>query len=105
MSEIILVTPEGALPLRLTLGLVEDLEKTGGSLFKTADMLLQKELPLGDIVRLVKAAYRHAGCKTEDTALDEFILQHSPALVLTEILTGLLTPMQEMGAGETLPAG
>ena len=72
MNDIILAAPDGDLHLRLTLGLVEDLEKTGGSLFKTADMLLQKELPLGDIVRLVKSAYRHAGCKTEDPALDEF---------------------------------
>lgn len=98
MTDILLPGPATSYPLPLTLQLVKDLEAAGGSLFKTADMLLSRELPLGDVLKLLSVAYRHAGCAIEATELDEFLLKSSPALTLTDILVGLLAPLHDLGA-------
>jgi hypothetical protein len=107
MNDIILTGPEGDHKLHLNLQLVKNLEDADGSLFKTADMLLQKELPLTDVLKLVAVAYRAAGCVMPEEELNVFLLQHTPALILTEILVGLLAPMRQMGVdpgGKPQPA-
>jgi hypothetical protein len=107
MSNIILTGPAQDHKLHLNLQLVKDLEQAGGSLFKTADMLLQRELPLTDVLNLVTVAYRAAGCGEQEEELNAFLLQRAPALILTEILVGLLAPMRQMGVsleGKPQPA-
>lgn len=98
MTDLSLPHPAGALPLPLTLQLVKDLEHTGGSLFKIADMLLAKELPLGDVIRLLQTAYRTAGCVLSAQELGAYLLKQNPVMLLTDILVGLLTPLHELSA-------
>jgi hypothetical protein len=97
MGYVLLPAPSGELRLDLTLDLVEKLEDTGGSLFKTADMLVDKTLPLTDIVRLLRVAYAQAGF---DGNIAEFLLaaRTPPALLLKDILLGILAPLHRMGA-------
>lgn len=98
MTDILLPAPAGVVALPLSLQLVKDLEHAGGSLFKTADMLLSKELPLGDILRLLVVAYRAAGCVLSAEELAPYLLTQSPALLLTDILVGLLAPLHDLDA-------
>lgn len=98
MGDILLPGPETSYPLPLTLQLVKDLESAGGSLFKTADMLLAQELPQDDMIKLLAVIYRHAGCAMESALLDDFLLRSSPATTLTGVLVGLLAPLHDLGA-------
>lgn len=90
--------PGDKIPLRPTLQLVKNLEEAGGSLFKIADMLLQRELPLCDVITLLHVTYETAGCAESRENRAEFLLEKSPALLLTNILVAILDPLHQMGA-------
>lgn len=99
MDHYVLPSPQGDVAVKINLDLVERLEKKGGSLFKIADQLVQKELPLSDILQLLLVAY--ASPDHERQSLADYILKQSPkppAQILSEILLHILTPSQRMGA-------
>ncbi|MBI1215687.1 MAG: hypothetical protein GC185_07705 [Alphaproteobacteria bacterium] len=97
--------PDKPYALPLNLALVEALEEAGGGLMQLAERLLRKELPVSDMLRVLRAAYRFSGCTLEDGALETFILQNAPPLLLAEILLCVLTPLQAAGAVKDLPPG
>lgn len=101
--------PDGtSLSLPLTLPLIETMEEAGGSLFRAADLLLQKELRLTEIIHLLAAAYRAGHSGVNDTALQDFLIRANPALLLGDLLLAILQPLREIGAetaGERLRTG
>lgn len=104
--------PEGQLELPLTLALVDLMEQKAGSLYALAENLLQGKQPLGDILRLLEAVYRHAGCPLEEPALQAFLMTQQPAGLLIRLLGAVLTPLSSVDialeaqqhAGEPGPA-
>lgn len=106
MTHITLPSPDGEFFLTPTLQLVEKLEKET-SLLKTAEKLLARELKLCEMLPLLRICYNDAGCRMEPAALDAYLLETSPGLLLTEILVAILSPLSSMGAlkpGEQLAA-
>ena len=97
MTHITLSSPQGDLFLTPTLALVEALEKET-SLLKTAERLLARELKLSEMLPLLRICYAAAGCKMEPAALDSYLLEISPGLLLAEILVAIISPLTGMGA-------
>ena len=111
MNQITLPLPDGEMMLHPTLSLVAAMEQEA-SLMKTAERLLARELKLSEMLPLLRACYRAAGCGMDntargmdnaargmdDTALDAFLLEHAPGLLLAEILVAILSPLSALGA-------
>jgi hypothetical protein len=97
MDEITLPAPGGKIKLKPNLALVAELEREA-SLLKTAERLLAREMKLCEMLPLLRACYRAAGCAADDAALDEFLLGQSPGALLAEILAAILSPLSRMGA-------
>lgn len=102
--------PDGAQPLHLTLSLVDTLEQTGGSLYAVAEKLVARQMLLGDVVRMLMAAYKHSGCRMDDAAIQGFLMRCQPAVLLTRLLSAVLSPLatvdiaQDITPGEAAPA-
>lgn len=108
LPHFLLPLPDGSLPLRLNLALVDRLENVGGGLFAAAESLVARQLPLGSVLRLLGAAYAEAGCKLDTESLHGFLMTSEPALLLTRLLSAILSPLVAAGlgasAGECVPA-
>lgn len=104
---VLLPLPLGNVKLAPTLALVEGLERDR-SLLKTAELLISRELKVIEVLAVLRACYRHAGCTLDDAALDAFLLEQTPSLLLAEVLVAILAPLAAMGAlkktGEEQPA-
>ncbi len=97
---IVLPSLEKDIGLPLTLHLVDAIEKQGGSLFKIADQLVAKEMPMGDIIRLLSGIYGFTGnpLPPDDVAHVLRTRGIAPAVLLSNILLAILTPLQYLGA-------
>lgn len=96
-----LPTPEGDIAFAPTLQLVEDIEAQFGSILKLADDLVQKNMPLSRALTVLCAVYSDAGCKTPQDALTQYLwrgMGQSPVALLSDILLGILAPLQQMDA-------
>lgn len=104
---ILLPGDEQDIELSLTLRLVDVIEKQGGSLFKIADQLVAKEMPLGDIIRLLTTIYLFAGSTVSADNVADILLKRriSPAVLLSNILLAILTPLHHLGAVTESPDG
>lgn len=103
MTDITLPAPNGVYPFIPTLSLVEKMEKQSGSLFKLAENLVQKTMPLHDMIALLQLVYREAGCILPADALADYLLRRAPVpplSLLSDILLQILTPLQAAGAFE-----
>lgn len=106
MTHFTLPLPDGTLSLPLTLTLVDTLEQTGGSLYAAAEALIARQLPLGDILRLLGAAYKCGGCTLDDETLQGFLMTQQPAMLLTRLLSAILSPLSDVDvAQEITPVG
>lgn len=110
MKDVMLPLPSGGLKLFTTLALVEALE-VDRSLLKTAERLISRDLKVTEALDILRACYRHAGYALDDSALDAFLLEQTPSLLLAEVLVAILAPLAAMGAlkkdaelGEMQPA-
>jgi len=97
MDDVTLPAPEGNIRLKPNLALVGELERDA-SLLKTAERLLARELKVCEMLPLLRACYRAAGCRAAGEALDDFILAQGPGLLLAEVLAAILSPLSRMGA-------
>lgn len=98
--------PGGSLPLTPTLALVEVMEAEAGSLYALAADVLAARAAHGQLLRLLAAVYRHAGCPLAPAALEDFLMTVNAAKTVTEILAAVLTPLSRMDiAQEFTPAG
>ncbi len=98
--------PGGTQPLPLTLALVDSLEQTGGCLYAAAEALIARQLPLGDILRLLTVAYKCSGCGMDDESLQSFLMASQPAVLLTRLLSAILSPLATVEAAqEVTPPG
>lgn len=107
MTDITLPAPNGVYPFIPTLSLVEKMEKDTGSLFKLAEDLVQKTIPLHDVIHILQLVYRDAGCIVPADALGDYLLRQSPVpplSLLSDILLQILTPLQAAGAFESAEA-
>lgn len=111
LPHFLLPLPDGALPLKINLALVDRMETAGGGLFAAAEALVAKQLPLGQVLRILGAAYTQAGCRMDSDNLHEFLMASEPALLLTRLMSAVLSPLADMGitdegghAGERAPA-
>lgn len=86
--------PEGDIDARLTLPLVEELEAAHGSLYAAAARLLEHNLPLTEVVALLKKIYAHAGA----APADEFLLRQNCAELLAALLVDILGPIERLEA-------
>lgn len=103
MSTIALPGPISPYRLRPTLSFVTRLEEKGGNIFKMAEQLLQGELGISEILRLLLVAYEAAGCDmTEDEAADYLLnaCPVSPAHLLSDIFVAVLSPLYTVRAVE-----
>ena len=98
MGNMTLPGPDRSYSLRLNLDLVEALEEKGGSILKVADRLVAQDLKLSEILPLLRLAYQKAGCEMPAEALGDFLLAHSPAALMADLLMAILTPLQAAGA-------
>jgi hypothetical protein len=101
MEKFTLLGPDAEYALCINLDLVEKLEKKGGSLFKIADQLVQKELSMSEILQLLCVAYKAAGCETVASDLSDYLLLRSkraPSSLLSDILVEILSPAAKLGA-------
>ena len=98
MTSLTLPGPEGPVPLPLTLALVETLEEAGGPLLRLAARLLTQDLPVADMMRVLRAAYRFGGCTAAEDTLDAFLLRRAPPALLAEVLHAVLAPLHAAGA-------
>jgi len=87
--------PDKVYALKPSLELIAALESEHGSLYLLADELLDKTLPLSEMVEVVQTLYRHAGC---DAALDEFLLQQPCTEILINFLLEVLGPIERAAA-------
>ncbi len=97
MTDFLLPGPSRHYPLPLNLALVEVIEQDT-SLLQVAESLAARSTKLSDIVKLLLRFYALAGCDVSPPQLEEFILQHSPATLLADILLQILSPLKQMGA-------
>jgi hypothetical protein len=95
---VILHGPDKTHELAFTLKLVEALESAHGSLYEVAEGLLDKSLPLSEMVDILKTLYRHAGCETEDEALGDFLLSQPCTEILITMLLEILEPVERASA-------
>lgn len=103
MSNITLPGPSHTYHLRPTLQLVTDIETTGGNIFKIADQLVSQELGLNDILLLLTTAYKACDSDIDTHVISDYLLNDcpvAPALLLSDILVAILSPLQKMGAIE-----
>lgn len=103
MSSITLPGPLHTYHLRPTLQLVTDIETTGGNIFKIADQLVSQELGLNDILQLLTTAYKSCDKGIDAHSISDYLLNDcpiAPALLLSDILVAILSPLQKMGAIE-----
>jgi hypothetical protein len=94
-------------PLKISLKLIADIEENQGSLYQMAESLLDKSLPLGALIGVLKILYRHAGCGMTEERLDDFLLRQPCTELLTSVLLDILGPIDRLGAvqpGEPLTA-
>ena len=76
--------------LKPDLSLIAALESEYGSLYQLAEDLLDKSLPLSEMVEIVRALYKHAGCGADDA----FLLQQPCAEMLIGFLLDVLGPVE-----------
>lgn len=88
--------PDKVYTLKPTLALIEALESEYGSLYQLAEDLLEKSLPLSEMVEVVRALYKHAGC----TVSGDFLLGQPCAEILISFLLGILGPIERMQTNE-----
>jgi hypothetical protein len=103
----VLQGPDRDYPVKITLGLVADLEKKYGSLYQIAEGLIAKNMPLSTIADMLKTVYRAAGCDTEEKTLDAFLVRQPCADIFAAFLLDILSPLENMGGvmlGERRPA-
>ncbi len=94
---IVLHAPDGkACPLKPDFALIGAIEAEHGSLYALAEDLLDKSLPLTEMVAVVGALYRHAGC---DVTV-EFLLQRPCADILIRFLLAVLRPIEAQNGTE-----
>jgi len=102
--------PDGALPVPLTLALVETMEQTAGGLYALAAALLAGDAGHAALLRLLHAVYRHAGCTLGETQLEDYLMTLPAARLTTELLAAVLTPLSRIEIAqeimqEAAPAG
>jgi hypothetical protein len=95
-----LTGPDRVYTLKPSLQLIAALEGEYGSLYLLAEDLLEKSLPLSEMVEIVKALYRHAGC---DDVLDGFLLQQPCTEILITFLLEVLGPIERVATPPTAP--
>ena len=95
-----LTGPDKVYTLKPSLQLIATLEKAHGSLYELAEDMLEKTLPLSEMVEIVKALYRHAGCEAE---LDGFLLQQPCTEILITFLLEVLGPIERVAAHPSKP--
>jgi hypothetical protein len=83
--------PDKTYTLKTSLKLIAEVEASYGSLYALAEDLLEKTLPLSEMVEIVKSFYRHAGCAAP---LDDFLLQQPCAEILITFLLDVLRPIE-----------
>lgn len=80
------------------------MEREFGSLFKMAENLVQKTMPLHEVINILQLVYREAGCALPDAQLADYLLCRSavpPLSLLSDVLLHILTPLQTAGAFDT----
>ncbi len=88
---IVLHAPDGkTCPLQPDFALINAIEAEHGSLYALAEDLLEKSLPLSEMVAVVEALYKHAGAAV--TA--EFLLGQPCADILIRFLLSVLKPIE-----------
>jgi hypothetical protein len=95
-----LTGPDKFYALQPSLKLVAALENAHGSLYLLAEDLLEKSLPLSEMVEIVKALYRYAGC---DEELDDFLLQQPCTEILITFLLEVLGPVERAATHPSAP--
>ena len=95
-----LTGPDRVYTLNPTLQLISALERDYGSLYLLAEDLLEKSLPLSEMVEIVRVLYRHAGC---GAALDGFLLQQPCTEILITFLLEVLGPIERVAAHPPKP--
>jgi len=95
--------PDGCLPLMPTLALVEVMEAETGSLYTLAADVLAARAAHGQLLRLLAAVYRHAGCPLAPALLEDFLMTLNAAKIVTEILAAVLTPLSRMDIAQEFP--
>ena len=96
-----LPVPDGSIAFTPTLQLVAALETQYGSLLKRADDLVQKNMPLSQVLDMLCTIYRDAGCEVPPETLSAYLwrgMGQSPVTLLSDILLAILTPLQRMDA-------
>ena len=96
----ILQGPDGTYPLKTSLKLVAEVEASYGSLYALAEDLLEKTLPLSEMVEIVKKLYVHAGC---DAPPDDFLLQQPCTEILITFLLEVLAPIERVATPPSAP--
>lgn len=91
--------PDKAYALKTTLKLVSAVEEGYGSLYALAEDLLEKTLPLSEMVEIVKTLYRHAGCAVPD----DFLLQQPCTEILITFLLDVLGPIERVATPPPAP--
>lgn len=94
---IILPGPDKNYTPEINLKLVTALEGVHGSLYQVAETLLDKSLPLSEMVDILRVLYRHAGCEMEDAALGDYILRQPCTELLITALLDILGPVERSG--------
>lgn len=92
--------PDKTYNLKTSLNLIAAVEADYGSLYALAEDLLEKTLPLSEMVEIVKVLYRHAGCVKP---LDEFLLQQPCTEILINFLMEVIGPVERVGAPPSKP--
>ena len=92
---IILNGPDKTYELKPSLQLVAALESVHGSLYQLAEELLDKTLPLSEMIDVMKMLYRHAGCAAE---LDDFLLRQPCTELLITFLLEVIGPVERIAA-------
>jgi len=92
--------PDKTYTLKTSLKLIAAVEADYGSLYALAEDLLEKTLPLSEMVEIVKVLYRHAGCAK---SLDEFLLQQPCTEILINFLMKAIGPVERVGTPPSKP--
>jgi len=88
--------PDGALPVPLNLALVETMEQTAGGLYALASQLLAGTAAHSTLLHLLRAVYRHAGCRLDDAPLEDYLMTLPAARLATGLLAAVLTPLSHI---------
>jgi hypothetical protein len=97
---IFLTAPDGkSHPLKPDFALIEKIEAEHGSLYALADDLLEKSLPLSEMIAVVEALYAHAGA----AATADFLLLQPCADILIRFLLAVLEPVEKVPPGGNVP--